>query len=540
VVAAPGSEARACSDPIDAPAEVQVGDRLFRETRFAQFFFNFITAAPRRDVNTRLVHGDPVVNNEQNAAGKPLRDPFRNQSMNCRNCHLGDDLLGASKLEGRTYCDFARRSPMPARSDGRTTTARNSPLLVSVSTPREVPELLHFDGEFAGLEELTIATLTGRNFGWLPSEFDQAKAHIISVIKNDNGKNALARRYGCGGFPYRVVLKGADPRLPKGLVLPAQYRIDVATATDDEILQAIGALIHAYMDSIAFNLNEPPSPYDVFLTKNGLPGAPNQGESNLAYARRLLGLINQLGNPKFVTPKDGSFKLHKQKFQFGAAELRGLKVFFTQPFAPSSNSAGNCIACHTPPAFTDNIFHNTGVSQLEYDAALGAGQFASLTIPNLTTRDADFDAYLPPTPNHPNASGMFRSPASSDNPGFTDLGVWNIFANPDIPNPQTALTQILCAEFSDVACTPDAILARTLAFFKTPSVRDPGQSNPYMHNGSLDTIGQVLTFYGTVSDLARRPGQLRNASPELSNVFINADDVPSLTAFLNALNEDYR
>ena len=538
--AAPGSEARACADPIDAPAEVQVGDRLFRETRFAQFFFNFITEAPKRDVNTRLVHGDPVVNNEQNAAGKPLRDPFRNQSMNCRNCHLGDDLLGASRLEGRTYCDFARRSPIPARSDGRTTTARNSPLLVSVSTPRAVPELLHFDGEFAGIEELTIATLTGRNFGWLPSEFDQAKAHIISVIKNDNGKNALARRYGCGGFPYRVVLMGTDPRLPKRLVLRPQYRIDVTTATDDEILQAMGALIDAYMDSIAFNLAEPPSPYDVFLTKNGLPAAPNQGESNLAYVRRLLGLINQLGNPKFVTPKDGSFKLHKQKFQFGAAELRGLKIFFTQPFAPSSNSAGNCVACHTPPAFTDNIFHNTGVSQLEYDAAHGAGQFASLTIPNLTTRDADFDAYLPPTPNHPNASAMFRSPASSDNPGFTDLGVWNIFANPDIPNPQTALAQILCAEFSDVACTPDAILARTIAFFKTPSVRDPGQSNPYMHNGSLDTIGQVLTFYGTVSDLARRPGQLRNASPELSNVFINADDVPSLTAFLNSLNEDYR
>ena len=77
--------ASGCVDPIDAPAEVQVGDRLFRETRFAQFFFNFITAAPNRDVNTRLKPGDPVMNNEQNAAGKPLRDPFRNQSMNCRN-----------------------------------------------------------------------------------------------------------------------------------------------------------------------------------------------------------------------------------------------------------------------------------------------------------------------------------------------------------------------------------------------------------------------------------------------------------------------
>ena len=39
--------AAACRDPINAPAEVQVGDRLFRETRFAQFFFAFMQAASR-------------------------------------------------------------------------------------------------------------------------------------------------------------------------------------------------------------------------------------------------------------------------------------------------------------------------------------------------------------------------------------------------------------------------------------------------------------------------------------------------------------
>jgi cytochrome c peroxidase len=529
-----------CSDPIVNPAQVQVGDRLFRETRFAQFFFNFIQA-PNRDVNTPLKPGDPVMNNEQNAAGKPLRDPFRNQSMNCRNCHLGNDLLGVSPLDGRTYCDFAQRSPIPARfADGRTTTPRNAPLLVSVSIPRQVPVLLHFDGEFASIEDLTISTLTGRNLGWLPTEFAEAESHIVNVIKNDNGKNALARRYGCGGFPYSVVLKGTDPRLPNRLVLPMQYRIDVTTATDDEILQAIGSLIHAYMDSIAFDLDQPPSPYDVFLTKNGLPTAPNQGESDIAYAQRLLSLINQLSSPKFVTPKNGTFKLHKQKFQFGATELQGLKVFFTQPTVPGSSDAGNCITCHTPPAFTDNIFHNTGVAQLEYDGVFGGGQFASLTIPDLSTRNANFDEYLPPTPNHPNASGMFRSPASAENPGFTDLGVWNIFANPDIPNPQSAMTQILCAEFnlSGSNCTPDAVLPMAIAFFKTPAVRDPGQSNPYMHNGSLDTIADVLNFYGEVSSMARG-GQLRNPSPELSNVFIDANDVAPLTAFLNALNEDY-
>ncbi len=530
----------ACSDPIVDAAEIQVGDRLFRETRFAQFFFNFIQA-PKRDVNSKLKPGDPVMNNEQNAAGKPLRDPFRNLSMNCRNCHLGDDLLATSHLAGRTYCDFAARSPIPARSDGLLTTPRNAQLLVSVSIPREVPTVLHFDGEFASIEDLTIGTLTGRNFGWLPDELAQARAHILNVIKNDDGKNPLARRYGCGGFPYSVVLLGTDPRLPKKLVLPPQFRIDVKSAGDDAILQDLGALIHAYLDSIAFNLEEPPSPYDVFLSKNNLPSAPNPGEPNIAYAQRLLGLVDGLSSPQFVTPKDGKFKLHKQPFQFGATELQGLKVFFNQPSAPAASGAGNCVTCHTPPAFTDNIFHNTGVSQLEYDGIFGPGQFASLAIPDLTTRDANFDAYLPPSPAHPNASGMFRSPAAAGHPGLADLGVWNIFANPDLPNPQTALTQILCAEFnlSGGSCTPDSVLPLAVAFCKTPSVRDPGQSNPYLHNGSLNTITDVLNFYATVSNLARG-GQIRNASPELSNIFIDGNDEPALNAFLNSLNEDYR
>jgi cytochrome c peroxidase len=551
IIAPLHSEARAaaCQDPITNPPEVQVGDRLFRETRFSQFFFNFIQGSSARTVNTPLRPPDPTVRFEQNAAGKPLPDPFRTQSMNCRNCHLGNDLLGVSPFDGRTYCDFAARSPIPPRSDGATTTARNSQPLVSVTIPRAVPFLFHFDGEFASISDLTLDTMTGRNFGWLPTEFTQAEAHIVNVIKNDDGKNALARRYGCGGFPYSVVLKGTDPRLPARLVLPEQYRIDVTTASDAEILNDIGALIQAYMDSIAFNLDEPPSPYDVFLTKNQLPTTPNSGETNLAYARRLLVLINSLNDPKFVTPRNGTLRLHKgQKFQFGPLELQGLKIFFTQATSPPSSlgGAGNCIACHTPPAFTDNLFHNTTVAELEYDA-LGyygnIGGFASLaaTLPNLADRNNNFDLYLPPSPNHPNASGRFRSPASEGNSNLADLGVWNIVGNPDIPNPQSALSQILCAEFNLTGdnCTPDNLLPKTVGFFKTPSIRDTGQSAPYMHNGSLNTVADVLDLY------FRIPGEARvnwfyNPSPEFLNVFINGGDLAPLNAFLNSLNEDYK
>jgi hypothetical protein len=54
----------------------------------------------------------------------------------------------------------------------------------------------------------------------------------------------------------------------------------------------------------------------------------------------------------------------------------------------------------------------------------------------------------------------------------------------------------------------------------------------------MDTVQNVVNFYITVAGLAQR-NQLRNASIELSSVLIDSSDVAPLTAFLNALNEDY-
>jgi hypothetical protein len=72
---------------------VQVGERLFLETRFAQFFF----ANSEGDVNASPPQGDPVVDQVQ-TIGQPLPGPFRGQSMNCRQCHLVDDLKPLSPL----------------------------------------------------------------------------------------------------------------------------------------------------------------------------------------------------------------------------------------------------------------------------------------------------------------------------------------------------------------------------------------------------------------------------------------------------------
>ena len=531
------------------PPEVQVGERLFLESRFAEFFF----ANSDGNVNAHLAEGDPVMDRVQ-TTGKPLPGPFRGQSMNCRQCHLVDDLKPLSRFYVRSYCDFATRSPIPAR-DGQsfTTTPRNAPLLVNATLTRDVPQIFHFDGEFASIEDLVIGTLTGPNFGWLPAEYDTATAHVADVIRNDNGQNALARSYGGGGVPYSTLFLGTDQSIPPALVIPQQYRIDVSTASDSGVLEAAAALIHAYLDSLRFSTDENNqyngSPYDVFLQKNSLPRTPADGESNLAYAQRLLGLIDAVENPAFVTPADAppsasngkpEFQLQKgQRFAFGATELQGLKVFFSQSDVAAAHT-GNCISCHTPPNFTDFQFHNDGATQVEYDSLFGQGQFAVLTVPGLATRNADFDDYLPPSLSHPNASSRFRSPASLASPGYTDLGAWNIVGNPDIANGPAILQQVLCNEFklAGANCTDDAILPLAIAYFKTPTLRDLGQSNPYLHNGSAAKIEDVINFYISSSQLAQASA-LRNGSPELSEIFIDQSDVAPLAAFLRALNEDY-
>lgn len=516
--------------------EVALGDRLFFETRFAQYFF----ARSKGDVNAPLDQGDSLVDQIPAVDRPALPGPFRGKSISCRQCHLGDDLISSKPLAGRTYVDFSRRSLIPDRGDELVTTPRNSPTMVGLGLPREVPALLHYDGEFATAEDLTIASFTGRNFGWLPAEGPLAVKHIARVIREDNGTDPRFIRYRDGkGIPYRIMMLGTD--LPPHFQIPERYRIDVMKASDEQVLEAVAKLMHAYMDSIRFGTHntfrKTASPYDLFLQKNGLPAAPEQGESNLEYSKRLLTLLNRDNSFQWVTPpRDGEFKLHDQPYRFDKTELQGLKMFLTRAEAKPTAQAGNCVSCHTPPQFTDHRLHNSGVSQAEYDQIFGAGAFAALDIPGLTERNAHFDDYLPPTAKHPRATARFRQPPVPGKPGYADLGVWNIFANPELPKPQQALTQILCG---NKPCEPEATLPSTIALFKTPTVRDLGQSNPYFHSGTADTIEETLRCYITTSRLARE-GKLRNGSPEIAGIHLAPKDIAPLAAFLRSLNEDYR
>jgi cytochrome c peroxidase len=519
-----------------APADQNIGERLFVETRFAEYF-----AANMTDVNAALAVGDPAVSQVQNVYAGPMPGPFAGQSINCRSCHFVVEFQGVQGAGNRTYSDFTTRSPLPLAMNGFSTTPRNSMQMVGSLEPRSVPTFLHFDGQFSDPADLVEETLTGRNFGWGPTQYPQAIAHIADVIRNDNGVNTPASEYGCN-LSYRAIFLGTNPTIPALCRLPSRYLMDVTTASNQQIVDNISQLIAQYMRGLLFkqdeNGNYYASPYDVFLRINHLPTQPAAGQSVQQFDQRLYQALLSLSSPIWVDGSYGKFKYHAQPFAFGATELAGLEIFLKAATAATDGSqhAGNCAACHAAPNFTDFGFHNTGVSQEEYDVANGPGAFMALSVPSLAMRNQNYDAYLPVTPTHPSATESFRHPAVSGSPQWADLGLWNVYLNPDIPNPQNNLTSVVCA--SSQNCAADQGLPNTIAQFKTPTLRDLEDSAPYFHNGGKLTFNDVIQFYINSSQLARQ-GLLRNPPPEFQNMSISQADIAALVAFLESLTEDY-
>lgn len=536
-----GRDEQVATEPADPP-EVAVGERLFLETRFAEH----ASGQLQDDVNAPLPLRDPVMD-ETATTGDAFPGPFKGATMNCRACHLVDEHGGEAGGGNRTYADFARRSPIPARADGLAAAPRNSPPLVDATDERPGAFFLHFDGEFTGTADLARATLVGRNFGWLADEEARAVAWIARVIREDDGTGALAAEM--AGLSFAVLLAGTDPAIPEALRLPPELRADVARASDAAVVDAVARVIAAYVDSLRFARDADGlfvgSAYDRFLEKNRLPRRANAGESDLDYSRRLRTAVAALDRPRLVSAADGELTTHRHDFVFDDRELAGLRVFLAEPVsrplsadAAAAGGIGNCIACHAAPTFTDFRFHNTGAAQDEYDAIHGDGAFAGLDVPDLAARAADPARYLPPSAAHPQALATFRGVPSAARPGVTDLGLWNVFANDALPGAQETLTTTLCDPATDGDCSAAALLPRTIALFKTPSLRDLGQSAPYLHTGQKDTLDDVAALYGEFSGLART-GRMRNPDPELAVIALTPADRDALVAFLRALDEDY-
>ena len=169
----------------------------------------------------------------------------------------------------------------------------------------------------------------------------------------------------------------------------------------------------------------------------------------------------------------------RQDDALSATARRGFDLF--------AGDAG-CIACHTiaedHALFTDNSLHNTGIGYAESMAPEPAARQVTLA-PGVRVRVA------------PELIGPVSGPRQSD------LGLYEITQDPD-----------------------------DRWKYRTPSLRNVALTAPYMHNGSLATLRDVLDFY--------RRGGHPNAllDPRIHPLDLTDGDMDDLLAFLNALTGD--
>ena len=414
-----------------------------------------------------LLAADPAQTAARESLGERLFEetgfssPQGDMITSCALCHTTSDPLGY-----RAFTELFSRSWIPWRTKDRgRETLRNTPTVLDLADH----DFIHFDGEFLSLEEQSQKTLVGRNFGWFPEEKEAALAKIRAALHETDGSDS-----------YREAFANA-------------YDVDIDSLDGEETVRAIA---HAISDFVRSLKSEHSSPYDRFVAVNNIRTAPKPGEGPKRYGTYVLKRIAKIEEANTLTLPKG----------FDAAALEGYKIFLA---SRGADKAGNCVTCHTPPAFTDRTFHNAGVTQDAYDNLHGHGSFLALDIPVYANARRPLE--------------RLHSPASKQRPDEVDLGYWNFatFGNSPLYHAQDSET-----EFLD----------RTIATFKTPTLRNLSATDPYMHNGAYVTLEDTLD-QKIRAGFDTRMGQARNPDPELEPIHFISDDIPALFAFLNALND---
>ena len=421
---------------------------------------------PASDTNAPPIPSEPVLEPELIAAhletlepvaklggrlffDSRMSNPGANLAASCRTCHVPPFLSDGQQL----YSDSVPLSVLPANSTGgKITSKRNAPTL------QDATKLASFnaDGAYTDLDTFLWAKLTSDHMGWEGDQEDQIRNEIHALMFNDIGDDTFA------DGTYAEQMKSA-------------IGLDVETAAQQEVLDAIVSSLKTYLDTI---VSTETSAYDAFAYLNRFnEGLTDPTDTPEDLAGRVFGRIsNQEGRVLIRFPN-----------VFDEAAYQGYKTFmrieptFNSTTLETENSIGSCVVCHVPPLFTDGLFHNTGVAQTSYDAQFGVGAFSALNIEE--------------------AEGI-------------DLGRFGV--DPNVEN---------------------------FAEFRTPGLRSISKTGPYFHDGSAQSLEEVIRHKIRVSDLAKS-GKLRNPHPAFVAMNLTDADVPNLIAFLEALTEvpeeDYR
>lgn len=249
-----------------------------------------------------------------------ISNPGSNFTASCRSCHLPP-----WAPEGkRAYADMRDLSLMPSTARGKKlTTIYNTPSLLDVASMTR----FNHDGAFDSIEAVITAKLLSPHLGWLPEDKERALDEIYALILNDMGEDEIAEGTYIEQFQavYGVNLEGLEK---EGVV--------------DFVVRSLATFLRSLQSPRT-------SPYDAFLSQNGLSPEPAADETVSEYARRFLAKTkDRAKSGRLVFPES-----------FGPQAYAGLKTFFQ---TDGDTGAGNCVTCHVPPLFTDSALHIVGTA----------------------------------------------------------------------------------------------------------------------------------------------------------------------------------
>ncbi len=193
-------------------------------------------------------------------------------------------------------------------------------------------------------------------------------------------------------------------------------------------------------------------------------------------------------------------------------QQRGMEIF---------NNVTGCSLCHFGPEFT-----SATVSALLGPPLPGFPEEPAVAVERMAMADGLLSVYdlgfynigVRPTAEDlgQGANDPFGAPLA-----FTRLIQQGVPIGPPVPAPPLI--------------TPDERAAVNGAF-KTPSLRNVELTAPYMHNGGMSTLAQVVDFYARGSDF--RQQNITDLAPAIVPLPITEQDEQDLVAFMLALTDE--
>jgi len=219
--------------------------------------------------------------------------------------------------------------------------------------------------------------------------------------------------------------------------------------------------------------------------------APSDDGSELALAWQRMDPQEQRAASRVAANFGKALEAYERRLQRGDAPFDRFVAGAAQALSDSARRGwklfagrGNCRSCHSGPAFTDGEFHNIGIPPLAGGKPEDPARYAGIDL----VRADPF-----------NARGEFS----------------------DAREGERAL------ELETLERTP-----QNFGEYRTPSLRNVALTAPYMHQGQLKTLAEVVNFYSTLEG-ATPIGH--HQEQVLQPLKLSASEAADLVAFLESL-----